>query len=466
MTMLSQNDRKFPKFLFKILKQSLYLIIPVKWRMRRQYWKLKNFLEDAQWWDQREIEYWQLAKLRKIISYAFDNVPGYNFLYKDAGIKPDDITSLSDVNLLPFTTKELLRDNLDDFTAKNIPLSKLRYVTTGGSTGIPFGFYHTTTNGWMETAFMHSGWERVGWQLSGKSAVLRGAFIGSDDCFWKYDRANRLLHLSSYYLTKRTYQKFVGKLEEIQPIYLQAYPSAATIFADLLLDHHDIGRINFDVILLGSENIYEWQKDKLRQAFPSAKLFSWYGHMEQVILSPWCETEETYHVWPFYGLIEILDKNCKVEVGQIGEIIGTSFWNYATPFIRYRTMDRARYDANLCKQCGRSFMTLNPIEGRLQEMIISASGRYISMTAINFHSNVFDKVRQFQFYQDRPGKVILRVVRKIHFKDDEKVFIYQELKKKLGSDMELEIDYVDKITKTRQGKHRFLIQKLDVKYGD
>jgi len=435
--------------------------------MGKEYWLLKAFLREAQWWDQEHIEAWQLQRLQDMVKYAYDNVPGYYFLYRDVGIKPRHIVSLAEVRLVPFTTKELIRDNLKDFTARSIPSRQLRYVTTGGSTGIPFGFYHTGVNLWMERAFIDSSWERAGWQLGDTSAVLRGAFVGSEELFWDYDPVSRELLLSSYYLTERTYPKYMEKVEEFRPKHLEAYPSAVTILADLMLERGDVGRIDFSTILLGSENIYEWQKRKLREAFPRARLFGWYGHAEQAVLAPWCEATESYHVWPFYGFVEILDgENREVGEGEVGEIVGTSFWNYATPFIRYRTMDRARKARRGCGKCGRRFLILENIEGRLQEMIVAGTGRYISMTAINMHSDVFDNVRQFQFYQDTPGKVVLRVVRKETYTEQDSAHICQDLVKKLGTDMELEIEFVEQIPRTQRGKHRFLKQELAIRYGD
>jgi len=435
--------------------------------MGKEYWQLKSFLREAQWWDREHIEAWQLEKLKKMVRYAYEEVSGYYFLYRDADVKPDDIVSLADVRLLPFTSKELLRDNLEDFTAKDVPSWRLRYVTTGGSTGIPFGFYQTTTNEWMENAFMYSGWERAGWQLGDTSAVLRGAFVGSEEHFWDYDSVNRELLLSSYYLTEHTYPRYIQKIAEFLPRHLQAYPSAVTILADLILERGDVGRVDFQIILLGSENIYEWQEEKLRKAFPNSRLFGFYGHAEQVVLAPWCETMEKYHVWPFYGLVEILDEeNREVSEGEVGEIVGTSFWNRATPFIRYCTMDRARKGAWGCEKCGRQFPVLSSIEGRLQEIIVTRTERYISMAAINMHSGVFDNVRQFQFYQDMPGKVAFRVVRKDSYTERDTAKIDRELKKKLGSDIDLEIAFVDEIPRTRRGKHRFLKQELNIRYGE
>jgi len=442
--------------------------LPLIFRMGKKYQETKGFIQNAQWWDKDKIEEWQLQRLGHIVKYAYENVSGYHVLYKEAGVKPEDIQTLSDVACLPFVTKAMIRDNLASFTSRVIPKSKQIYGTTSGSTGMPFGFHYTELNKSIEKAFMYSGWERAGWRLGESSAVLKGAsFVGSEEKFWEYDPYNRQLLLSSYYLTERTYDKYVAKILEYKAPYLQAYPSAATILADLISKRADTGKLNFKAILLSSENVYDWQRQKLFEAFVRSKLFGWYGLTEQVILAPECEYSHQYHVWPFYGFTEILsEKGEEQEEGEIGELVGTSFWNYATPFIRYRTMDLAKKGKSGCEKCTRQFQLLEKIQGRLQEIIVTNTGRYISMTAMTVHSDAFHNVEQFQFYQDRPGRVSFRIVRRGNYTERDTSKIRSDLMTKLGEDMELEIIFVDKILRTPNGKYRVLEQELKIKYGE
>jgi phenylacetate-CoA ligase len=442
-------------------------LIPPRYRMGKHYTTIQRFLRVAQWWNSETIKAWQLQKLQEIVTYAYENVPGYYQLYNKAELKPQDIQSLSDIKLLPFVTKELIRDNLADFTSRAIPSGQHVYGSTGGSTGVPFGFFQTAQNIQVEHAFMYLGWERAGWCLGERSAELRGRFVGSEEKFWKYDNYNRTLLLSSYYLTENTFDRYLSKILTYKPQYLKAYPSAASILADLILSKKQVGRITFGIIFLGSENLYDWQKAKLMEAFPAAKLFAWYGHAEQVILAAMCERSNQYHIWPFYGLTEVCDAQGKeVQRGEKGELVGTSFWNYATPFIRYRTQDLAKKGDAYCHNCRRQFQLLESVDGRLQEMIISRGGRYISMTAMNMHSNVFEHVKQFQFHQCIPGELKFMIVRKPNYSDQDTQRIYHDLSQKLGSDIDLEIAFADTIAKPPNGKFRFLKQHLEIKYGE
>ena len=89
------------------------------------------------------------------------------------------------------------------------------------------------------------------------------------------------------------------------------------------------------------------------------------------------------------------------------------------------------------------------------------------MTAINMHSHVFDNVQQFRFYQDTPGKVTLKVLPKATYDPsaDERR-IRTELAPKLGDDLRLTIEVVDRIPTSPRGKHGFLEQKLSLTIGD
>lgn len=432
-----------------------------------KYHNLRRFLRESEFESIAFIKKWQLSKLKEIVEYSYKYVPGYHSLFNEAGVKPADIRALEDITLLPFTSKELIRDNLADFTSRKFSKWQLKYMTTGGSTGIPFGFYNTYDQYYTEYAFIHDGWSRFGWNIGDRSAVLRGAFVGNETDVSQYDKFSNELHLSSYYLTAQHYSNYARAIEKFKPHYLQAYPSSALILSDILdeLDLKD--SLKFKVLFLGSENLYAWQKTKILEAFPTSTICSWYGHAEKVILAMQCSENPSGHINPFYGLTELLNnKGNEVAKAEIGELTGTSFWNYATPFIRYKTMDYAQKGSDCCENCSRNYMLLDSIQGRLQEFIISSTGRYISMTSINMHDDIFDDLKQFRFVQEIEGRVIFKFIPKetannLNFEE-----LFKRLKAKLGDDIQLELSSVDFLPRNKSGKFSFLEQKLQLKYGE
>ena len=440
-------------------------IIPPSLRQSFAYRRWRRFLAESERWPTERICQWQTENLRRIVRHAVEHTEGYRELYRKAGIKPDDIRSLEDVRHLPFTTKETFRDNLAAFSA---PQAGRRYVTTGGSTGIPFGFYELSSMQEIESAFMHAGWSWTGWKLGQPSAVLRGGFVGTETN-WSQDQPfYREFALSSYFLGANTVAAYVDAMRDRGIRVLQAYPSSLNMLCDLIKEQDLRERLALDVIFLGSENLYDWQLEKFGETFPEARLFAWYGHCEKAVLAPWCERTRHFHAWPFYGLTEILNADgAVVGEGEEGEIVGTSFHQMLTPFIRYRTMDRAVKGPSSCPDCGRSFPVLSKISGRAHEVIVTRKGRYISMTAINMHDDIFDGLRQVQFFQETPGEVMFHYVTKNgSLPATEEVKIRQRLVVKLGEDVALKLQPVAEIPRTKSGKFRFLDQRLSIQYGD
>ena len=438
-------------------------LLPHVLREPPSYWRCRRFLKQAQFWPVNAIRAWQLERLQQIVRFAYEHTEGYRELYMAARVHPRDVRALSDLRHLPFVTKDILRDNLSAFSAQT---PGREYITTGGSTGIPFGFYIRRRDVITERAFIHAGWAMAGWRHGTPNAVLRGSFVGSRERTWRWDAFRRQLILSSYFLLPETAADFLRLSREHAATVIEAYPSSLNILCDLVSDLGMRDEFPFSLALLGSENVYDWLVDKVTEALPSTRLFAWYGHAEQAVLAPWCETSREYHVWPYYGMVNIVgDGGADVDVDHEGEIVATSLRLRATPFIRYRTMDRAVRGADQCKQCGRHFQMLTRVTGRAHEVIVTSTGRYISMTMVNFHDSIFDGLRQFQFRQDRAGEVTFRYIPK-HPLDDRQVdAIHAGLMAKLGNDMVLHVREVETIERTPSGKYRFLDQRMNIRYG-
>ena len=295
----------------------------------------------------------------------------------------------------------MLRDNIRDFTIKSGESKALYVSTTGGSTGIPFNFYVDREFSEAEYAFMYNAWETIGWKETDYGIRLRGAHLGDENHLMKKN-GYHLYAMSSSFITEDNYQKYMHMIERSKATYLHVYPSTIVDLSHLIIKNHDEGRLKIKHIFLGSENLYVWQKELIISAFPGAHLMSWYGHSERAILAPWCEHEQRYHLNPFYGFSEILKGDKTTEEGEVGELVGTAFWMFGTPFIRYRTNDYAEKGPDHCEKCGRHFQLLNYVDGRASEIIVGRTGRRISLTVFAgsiMHGKTFEHINQFRFIQ-------------------------------------------------------------------
>jgi phenylacetate-CoA ligase len=131
------------------------------------------------------------------------------------------------------------------------------------------------------------------------------------------------------------------------------------------------------------------------------------------------------------------------------------------PFIRYRTGDYATYVADRCEACGRQHVLIRDVQGHnTQEMLVAADGSEISWTALNMHDDTFINVRQFQFYQDEPGKAVLRIIPSHDYNDDDRSKILHNLGRKFDKRLSFTIEMVEDIPLTPRGKTIYVDQRI------
>lgn len=428
---------------------------------RRTY----SLLQKSQWWSREELEAYQVQQLKRLVHHAYENVPYYRRVFDERGLKPEDIQSLSDIQKLPFLTKDIIRDNIEDLKARNYPEDAFEYVTTGGSTGIPLGFYYEKgVSRAKEWAFMKTQWDRVGYHFYDKCVILRGNVVHSskEGKYWEKTFFGRWLVLSSYHLTPENLPKYVAEIQTFKPSYIQAYPSVIMVLANYMKSENLKPIPSLRAILCGSEKLYPWQRELLEDVF-QCRVFSWYGHSEMAVLAGECEKCSDYHIFPEYGITELIDKDGQpiVDEKTLGEVVSTSLTNYVCPLIRYRTQDLALFSKKTC-MCGRNYPIFQNVEGRVQDIIITKDNRPITLTALVFaqHFGAFSRVKEMQLIQEELGKIIIKIVRDSHFSNCDEQEIISKMLKSVGNNLEISFEYVDTIPRTASGKYRFLIQKL------
>lgn len=430
--------------------------------LNKHYVAWSKFLRQADDWSFDKIREFELSEIKRVVKHAYENTKGYRRSLESVGAKPDDIDSIDIFRRLPLLTKEMLRDGLEDYSCE---YPNREYITTGGSTGIPTGMYRDPISLAKELASKAHQYHRIGWREGDRQMVFRGLQIESPERMQFAAEFNEL-RCSTYQFVPEQMEVYRQKAFEYQPEWIRCYPSSGYVFADYLKDSKKpFPKIKG--ILCSSENLYDFQKQLFREVFgEETKIFIHYGHYEMSALAGFCEYTDDYHVLPQYGYVEVLDKdgNLVTKAGEVGEIVATSFVMSATPFVRFKTEDLAVFKGWGCAECGRPYQIWERIEGRLQELIQTETGRLISTSMLNMHDDSYDFLKQFQFHQKEKGSVIFRFVPKTHFTGDELRETQAKLQRKLGDDIVLQMETVEEIPLTKRGKHRLLIQDLDLKY--
>jgi phenylacetate-CoA ligase len=261
--------------------------------------------------------------------------------------------------------------------------------------------------------------------------------------------------LSSYHLTPDRLPDYLEEIERFKPALLYVYPSAILQLADYLERTNQTWRTPLLGILCGSERITPPQKRLIERIF-GCRAYSWYGHSERVILAAEGPQTELYYFVPQYGYVEFGPPDDE----GLREVIGTSFDNMVMPLIRYRTGDYVRL-AEDSDSLEYPVPAAVEIAGREQEFLVSATGRKISLTAINMHDNIFDGLYAVQFYQREPGRAEFRYMPGPRFDSANIAKIEAGLRRKLGEDFEISFEQATELAKTAAGKHKWLVSEIN-----
>lgn len=437
-------------------------LLPDRLRWPPEYHRMVEFLYRSENWTPAEQACFQYDSMRSLLQYAEENISWYQKSFAEHGVSSRTFVNLEDIQKFPTVSKEDIRDHLEDFVSTRLPRRSLIYTTTGGSTGIPCGFFQTQSQLSIERAFFGYHWGWFDCKLDDLSVVFRGGFVGTESQPFLFRPSRNEWHFSVYFLSGDRLQRYVDRLNSIKPRFIQAYPSAIDILAQFLLETDQHLDFELRAVMCGSENTYPAQIDRIEKAF-GTHVHAWYGQAEKVCMAVWTRTSRSYHVLPQYGLTELVHRR-DVDfgnVGEAGEIVATGFHNYGMPLIRYKTRDMAIEDT-APSAIGPHYRRFKRIDGRLQEMFVADNGRLISMTAMNMHDNVFDCLSQFQFHQDTPGVLVMKAVPKSTLSAVDQSRIEQRIREKVGADTVLSVEVVREIPRTQSGKLRFLVQKLPI----
>ncbi|MEW6594258.1 MAG: phenylacetate--CoA ligase [Thermodesulfobacteriota bacterium] len=318
------------------------------------------------------LEALQLKRLKAQVERVYATVPYYRKKMEDAGVAPGDIKQLSDIKLLPFTTKEDLRKNYP-FGLFTVPLERVvRIHASSGTTGKPtvVGYTKRDIATWAElmtrtlsAAGVHSG-DIV------HNAYGYGLFTGGLGAHYGAENLGAAVIPISGGNTKRQIQI----MQDFGSTVLLSTPSYALNIADAMADQGiDPATLKLRVGVFGAEPWSEAMREEIESRL-KIKAIDIYGLSEVIgpgVAAECLEEQKGLHIMEDHFLPEIVDPETfePVPLGEKGELVFTTLTKEAFPVIRYRTKDISRLIPDVCT-CGRTFYRMPKVTGRTDDMLI------------------------------------------------------------------------------------------------
>lgn len=320
-----------------------------------------------------DIETIQLERLQETVRCVYGKVPAYRKKMEEAGIVPEDIRSLEDLQRLPFTTKQDMRDNYP-FGLFAVPQKDLcRIHASSGTTGKPtvVGYTRRDLDIWSECVARIA---CMGGASSGDIAQIcfgYGMFTGALGLHYGLEKVGAAIVPSSTGNTK----KQIMFMKDFASTLLVATPSYALRIAEVA---EEIGvdvkkELKIKIGLVGSELMTEAMRQEMYKAWGDNMMLTQNYGMSELMgpgVSGECLELCGMHVNEDHFIPEIINPKTGevLPPGEIGELVITCITKEALPLIRYRTKDLTRLMYEPCK-CGRTTVRMENLLGRTDDML-------------------------------------------------------------------------------------------------
>lgn len=410
-----------------MLRKLIYLL-GVSLRNRKIFAN-HSFLTASSGWTIDELERHQLARLKALLSRAYERSAFYRERFDKQGVRPSDIQSLRDLARIPALSKDELLANVATIQLDGDG-EKLFFSETSGSSGTPLVFYRNADwDAWHRASVLRGydwygvkPWERNGYLWGYNIALKRRLKVRLLDAL-----QNRF-RLFSY--KDDEINRFAGRLESAT--YLEGYSSMIYEVAKRI--NRGLGErpSNLKMVKGTSEKIFPQYQDEVRKAF-GQRMISEYGAAEAGIIAFECPS----------GSMHITMETAIVEV-ENNEVIVTNLASKSFPIIRYRLGDYVEVDTNAKCACGMAHHVIREVTGRVGRVIRGVENDYPSLTLYYVFKNLaieHNLILNYRATQRKQGYLTMDVENRLT--PDEKALLLKECDKYYGRD--LDVDVFDEI---------------------
>lgn len=340
--------------------------------MTKKCWDEKYYQPEIERMDQEDLKLLQLERLKKVAEHCYRNIPFYRQSFDAVGFNPETIESLADLQKMPFTLKQDMRDAypFDLFAVDVRDASRIHASsgTTGNATVV--GYTTSDLENWGDC------FARAIALVGGDSTSIMqvsygyGLFTGGLGAHEGGNRIGATIIPMSSGNTKRQVQM----LKDMGSDILACTPSYAMLIADTAVEMGYDPATDFKVsaAILGAEPCSEGMRNEIERKL-GVTVVDIYGLSE--VMGPGvsceCRYQDGLHVAEDHFLIEIVDPDTlePVDEGEWGEVVFTTLTKECSPLIRYRTRDISRIIPGECA-CGRTHRRMDRISGRSDDMLI------------------------------------------------------------------------------------------------
>lgn len=401
---------------------------------------------------------WQTRALRQVLSVAAARVPYYRRAWAGLGLDEGRIArfTLEDLPHLPILEKEAVRADPGAFLVDGQG-DGLTVCPTSGSSGTPVQTYWSADDFRRSLALREARACRpAGVSYRQPRATVSGRIVVPDPDsrgpFHRFNLAERQVYLSAFHLKPANAAAYVAPLVRHRVTWATGYTHMFEQLAILMLEQGIAPPPDLRAIITTSEKLTEEGRGRVETAF-GCRAFQEYGQVEDAVFA--CEgPDRRMRVSPDSGVLELLDPQGRpVPAGEPGDVVATSFIRRSQLLIRYRLGDVGILDG----VDDGPMPVLREIVGRIEDLVEGPDGRRM----LRFHGvfTALPGVREAQIVQEGAARIRVRVVPAPGYGEETAQEIARRVRQRLGSAVEVEVERVEAIPRTKAGKFQAVVKR-------
>jgi len=329
----------------------------------------KSFMPDFK--TAEEIQAVQLAGLKWTVAHAYNGSEFYRKRFDEAGIKPEDIKSLDDLQRLPFVTAQDLQQQYP-WPLKAVPLEKIvRLHASSGTTGKRKVMVYTNKDIDDWANMFARCYEIAGLTEQDRIQICVGYGVWTAGVGFQLgcERFGALAIPAG----PGNMEMQMQFLEDFQPTVICSTASMGLLMAEEVEKRGLKNKINVKKVIFGAERSNDAMRNTIKNLLGAEETFDIPGLTE--LYGPGtgldCPHHQGIHYWADYYIMELLDPDTLQPVadGEVGEMVYTTLRKEGSPLIRYRSRDLTRRIPGICP-CGSILPRHDRILGRSDDMFI------------------------------------------------------------------------------------------------
>ncbi|MBQ6091604.1 MAG: phenylacetate--CoA ligase [Lachnospiraceae bacterium] len=317
-----------------------------------------------------EMMHLQSTRLVKQVKNVYHSVEHYRKKMQAVGLEPGDIRGIEDIDKLPFTTKDDLRDTYPCGLFA-VPRSEVvRIHASSGTTGkaTVVGYTRRDIENWEECVARILTMANIGSSDTVQVSYGYGLFTGGLGAHYGAE----FLGATVVPLSTGNTKKQLTMMRDLGVTAICCTPSYLMYLAEAIEEQGILNDLVLKSAICGAE---PWTENMRREIERRLHIDAHdiYGLSE--VMGPGvagdCKFHTGLHINEDHFFAEIVSPETLQGIpdGETGELVFTTLTKEALPLIRYRTKDLTSITHEKC-ECGRTTARLSRFKGRSDDMLI------------------------------------------------------------------------------------------------